>query len=217
MIYSSERQLAISGWLKENDQSSFNISLKLQKFLFFYESMSKVDGDDYDFRKLRGYKNGPVFSNVWGDYTKERPSFDQKCDEVYTSKKDIVCVNRAKTVDFFIQTCTEHELSEISHTMNIWKNKKERINSNEYQVDLDENDFSSEDTILIKNIEQLYPPEMIDKNKVIRCGDKIFILSNEDYTKINPEQMDTLMELSNDSTLENPVYVDIDEGVLLID
>ena len=37
MIYSSKRKLSLSGWLKENDNVSYNTSLKLQKFLFFYE------------------------------------------------------------------------------------------------------------------------------------------------------------------------------------
>ena len=84
MIYSDNRKLALSGWLKENDYSSYVVPLKLQKFLFFYESASKVAKKEYDFYKLRGYKNGPVFSQVWGDYTKERTLFDNEATKQYT-------------------------------------------------------------------------------------------------------------------------------------
>ena len=42
----------------------------------FYENFAKTFGEQPDFSHLRGYKKGPVFSNVWGDYTKERASFD---------------------------------------------------------------------------------------------------------------------------------------------
>ena len=49
MIYSDNRKLALSGWLKENDYSSYVVPLKLQKFLFFYESASKVAKKEYDF------------------------------------------------------------------------------------------------------------------------------------------------------------------------
>ena len=37
MIYSSKRKLALSGWLKENYEDVYNIPLKLQKYLLFYE------------------------------------------------------------------------------------------------------------------------------------------------------------------------------------
>ena len=69
MIYSNERKLYLSGWLKNNDNTSYETPLKLQKFLLFYEAFTKVSGETPDFSHLRGYKKGPVFSNVWGDYT----------------------------------------------------------------------------------------------------------------------------------------------------
>lgn len=217
MIYSDERKLTISGWLKKYDHVSYEIPLKLQKFLFFYESASKVYGNKYDFRKLRGYKNGPVFSQVWGDYTKERPLFDEKATISYDEKKsefiDSVLANK---IDFFIKTCTEEELSGITHSMNIWKSKSDRILSGEYQVDLEEKDFTNNDTELIKNIVSAYSEDFISNSEVLPIKDKIFILPKS-YA-ISPIQMDVLQELANESSLENPVYVTMDEtGRLLID
>ncbi len=59
-------------WIEKiSDRFSF-----IWKFLLFYEAFAKTFGEQPDFSHLRGYKKGPVFSNVWGDYTKERASFD---------------------------------------------------------------------------------------------------------------------------------------------
>ncbi len=68
MIYSNDRKRCLSGWLHQNSTIAYNTALKLQKFLLFYECFSKVSGEKADFGHLRGYKRGPVFSQVWGDY-----------------------------------------------------------------------------------------------------------------------------------------------------
>ena len=83
MINSNNRKLALSGWLKENNPREYSTPIKLQKFLLFYELFSKIDGEISDLSHLRGYKIGPVFCDVWGDYTKERYYFDIKATEQY--------------------------------------------------------------------------------------------------------------------------------------
>lgn len=219
MIYSDDRKLALAGWLKKHDFVSYEIPLKLQKFLFFYESASKVAGKKYDFYKLRGYKNGPVFSQVWGDYTKERSSFDHEADNSYAKNASkIIDSNLANKIGFFIKTCTEEELSGITHSMNIWSSKKERILSGEYQVDLEEKDFSNNDAEIMNNIVSAYSNDFIENSKVLQIKNKIFLLSKNDIAKFTPIQMDTLQELANEPELENPVYIAIDEtGRLLVD
>lgn len=221
MIYSEERKLVLSGWLKNNDITSYSTSLKLQKFIFFYECACKIQNKEYSFKSLRGYKNGPVFSAVWGDYSKDRIEFNKEADEKYEKKsREIIDPNIAKKVDFFIKTNNEKELSDITHAMNIWKSKEGRIFSNETQVPLDDDDFNSDDENLVKNILSIYPLDMIDNSEVIQSSDTIFILSKEDRKNLTPDQMDTLHELANEGSLENPVFVSIDsekKGHLLID
>ena len=219
MIYSDNRKLVLSGWLKENDYSSYVVPLKLQKFLFFYESASKVAKKEYDFYKLRGYKNGPVFSQVWGDYTKERTLFDNEATKQYTENgSEIIDLTLADKIGFFIKTCTEDELSGITHSMNIWRSKRDRILSGEYQVDLEDKDFTSDDAEIINNIVSAYSKEFIQNVKVLPIKNKIFLLSKKNAAVLTPVQMDTLQELANESSLENPVYVNIDEsGRLLVD
>lgn len=118
MIYSNERKLCLSGWFKENSEKSYSKSLKLQKFLLLYEAFAKTSGEKTDFSHLRGYKKGPVFSNVWGDYTKERTAFDTAAMKTYEAKKDSVNETRAKKCGFIVETMTEEELSELTHKMN---------------------------------------------------------------------------------------------------
>jgi len=105
--------------------------------------------------------------------------------------------------------------------MNIWKNKKDRILNGEYQVPLDDKDFSSSDRQLIKNILSVYPLDMIKNSKVIQIKDKIFIFSKKDANSLKPYQMDTLHELADVKDLKNPVYISIDrdekKGRLLVD
>lgn len=216
-IWSNERKLALSGWLKRHDYKSFDTPLKLQKFLFFYEGMSKADGDEYDFDKLKGYKNGPVFSQVWGDYTKERTNFENASERVIDEKEDYVNNKRAELIGFFIQTCTPDELSGITHHMNVWESKKDRILSGERQVALEDSDFSENDINMMKTIKNVYPYEMIRNSKVIEIGKNSFIFSKVDAEKLSPGQLDTLHALAENENLDNPVYIEVSGERLLVD
>ncbi len=218
MIYSNERKLCLSGWFKENSEKSYSKSLKLQKFLLIYEAFAKTSGEKPDFSHLRGYKKGPVFSNVWGDYTKERTAFDTAAMKTYEAKKDSVNETRAKKCGFIVETMTEEELSELTHKMNLWNSKKARIMSGEYNVNLDEKDFNEDDKKMIQLLDSMYPIEMIENSIVVDLDKNYFVFSKEDSVKLTEEHFDTLMLLSERETLHNPVYVDIDsEGRLLID
>ncbi len=223
MINSDNRKLTIAGWLQKNDLASYSIPLKLQKFIFFYECACKFKGYSYDFSNLKGYKNGPVFSPVWGDYTKERNEFDiAACEQYEINQKTYIFSEIVQKIDFLVKTCNEIELSRLTHTMNIWKCKRHRIMSNEYQVPLSEDDFNSDDKKLIGSILSTYSEEMIKNSKVIQVRDTIFLLSKNDANNLSPEQWDTLQELANskDLDLENPVYISMDpekKGRLLVD
>ena len=218
MIYSNERKLCLSGWLKENNETSYNTPLKLQKFLLLYEAFTKAAGEQPDFSHLRGYKKGPVFSNVWGDYTKERVAFNIAAKEAYESKKYDINVERAKKCAFVVKTMTETELSELTHKMNLWKCKESRIINGEYNVDLFEKDFNTEDESMMRLLDNMYSVDMIDNSVIINLDKNYFVFSTSDSQKLTEEHFDVLMTLSEEENLHNPVYVDIDEeGRLLID
>lgn len=218
MIYSNERKLCLSGWLKHHHEREYDNPLKLQKFLLLYESLSKVAGEEPDFTHLRGYKRGPVFSNVWGDYTKERALFDVAAEKSYESKKISIDEVRAQKSGFMTATLSERELSELTHKMNLWKSKENRIMSGERQVSLSENDFNAEDVQLISLLDRMYPIAMVESSEVISMNNVYFVFNKSDIPKLTEEHFDILSVLTDKEELHNPVYVDIDEeGRLIID
>ena len=220
MPYSNERKLSLSAWLKNNSRAEYQTPLKLQKFLFFYESFSKVAGEKADFDRLRGYKNGPVFSTVWGDYTKERAAFEIAADRSLAQYGAQINSSRAKQCAFIVATQSEKELSDLTHCMNVWKAKEHLIMSGYYQVPLDEADFNEDDTRIIKTLEKIYPIELVESSKVIDIDNFYFIFNNDDFPKLTAEHIDTLVALAHagDGSLHNPIFTEFDEdGRLVID
>ncbi len=216
MIYSNDRKRCLSGWLHQNNKNEYDTPLKLQKFLLLYECFSKVAGETPDFGHLRGYKRGPVFSQVWGDYTKEREAFDNAADECFRSGTVPVNETRAKKCAFVVSVLSESELSELTHSMNLWKSKEARILKGEYQVDLDENDFNKDDVRIISLLDKMYPIELIENSSVVEIDNQYFVFSKDDMTKLTEWHFDILSTLAEKGRLNNPVYVEIDEGGRLV-
>jgi hypothetical protein len=218
MINSNTRKLCLSGWLKKYSETEYNTPLKLQKYLLLYESFSKISGEKPDFGHLRGYAKGPVFSDVWGDYTKERGAFNHAVEKAFHNAPDSINVSRAKKSAFIVKTLTEKELSELTHKMNIWKSKETQIMSGERQVSLREEDFNEEDTAMMKLLDSMYSDDMINNSEVINLDRNYFVFSKADMPKLTEEHFDVLLSLTEQEELENPVYVEMDEeGRLLID
>ena len=218
MIYSNERKLQLSGWLQETHRAEYNSPLKLQKFLLFYEAFTKTMGETPDFSHLRGWKRGPVFSNVWGDYTKERRAFNSAATTAYEKSQDAINILRAKKCAFLVETLTETELSELTHHLNLWKSKERRIMSGEYQVDLYEHDFNASDEAMIRALDSMYPEKMIDESEIINLDRFYFVLPQKAMQQLTEAHIDILTSLAEREDLHNPVYVDIDkEGRLVVD
>lgn len=213
MICSNDRKKVLCKWLKENDRLSYQISLKLQHFLFFYECASSVIGEEPDFSHLKCYENGPVFSQVWEDYTKENIRFNEELDNISMQKMmDNINGNLAESIDFFIRTCTTKELTDITHEMNMWKVKTPRGDD-----EMVKEDFSDSDQEKVRLILEIFSVDFVRNMTVIPYGDKNFVMTKKDASDLTPEQMDVLYKLSSDETLTNPVYINIEDGVLEID
>lgn len=217
MIYSNERKLCLSGWLKEHSEKEYNTSLKLQKFLVLYEAFTKVKGEEADFSHLRGYKKGPVFSNVWGDYTKERQQFNLAAESAYRKNQNLVNEPRARKSAFIVGTLSEVELSDLTHNFNFWNSKKERIGG-EKQVNLSESDFNQGDYALIETLDQMYDDAIVENSEIVNLDKLYFVFPKEDIKKLTESHFDTLLTLAEREELHNPVYVEIDqEGRLVVD
>ncbi|WP_436358451.1 hypothetical protein ACR34G_02840 [Mycoplasma sp. 480] len=218
-IFSNKRKLMLSGWLKENDINSYKNSLKLQKFLLFYEIFSKLAQEKADFSYLKGYQKGPVFSNVYGDYKKSRLLFNKEAEQEYLNNKNKVNNDRALKCSFIVKTSTEKTLSDITHKLNLWKVQENRILNKEKNIILNENDFNQEDEKWMKKIDRMYPLEMVKNSEVIHIKEKYFVFSKQDFQNLTEKQKEILKELADSDELYNPIYVEIDkeDGGLLVD
>jgi hypothetical protein len=218
MLNSSIRKRALSGWLEKHSSHEFWTALKLQKFLFFYEALSKIEESSSEFRSLKGYINGPVFSDVYGDYTYRMDEFVAGVGETYQENNENVNEDRAKLAAFLVKILNEQELSDLTHEFNIWRTKKDAIENGGKHIPLSESDFTQEDVDLLNSIKEMYPTEFIESVEVIEISGKSFVISRDEYSKLTEEQKFTFFMLAEQDNLENPVYVSISEdGVLLVD
>lgn len=218
MINSNERKLTLSGWLRRHNPREYDSPLKLQKFLLLYELFTKIAGERADFGHLKGYKRGPVFSNVWGDYTKERSSFNEAIERAIRDNGNEMDNIRAKKCAFIVSILSERELSELSHKLNLWNAKRNRIMGGEYQVSLDEADFNDEDASMIALLDKMYPISVINSLVVLPIDQYNFVLSLQDICRLKETDVDVLSALTETEELHNPIYVEIDEeGRLVVD
>lgn len=218
MLNSNEEKITLSGWLKKNGNAEYKSSLKLQKFLFFYESFKKASGDKADFSYLKGWINGPIFSTVYGDYTYERILFDQEADLQLQNHYDMIDIEKAQKAHFLTSILSVAELSELTHKMHIWSAKKDRILESEPSVPLNERDFDEHDIKFVTLLNRLYSSDVINNTVVVHVGEYYFLFSKEDSVRLTEKHYDVLKMLAEKEKLTNPVYVDIDEeGRLIID
>lgn len=218
MINSNKRKLNLSGWLMKNNPKAYASPLKLQKFLLFYELFSEVNGETSDFTNLKGYKKGPVFSTVWGDYTKEKKEFNTQAIKTYQNNKNEINNNNANMSSYLVSILNEIELSDLTHKLNLWNNKESLIKSNIKQVELEKKDFTENDKNLIRTLENMYPIELIKNSIILPINDTNFVFSKEQYSLLTEEHIDILTQIKQNEKLHNPVYVEIDEdGALSID
>lgn len=214
MTYSSERKKALVGWTVNN--AGFTSNVQHQKFLFFYELFSKIDGDDYELDGLRGYKNGPVFSAVYGD-DKYDNNFKAECGKQFQARSHLVNESRAKLAKFLVK-CLGNKLSEFTHEMDIWAAKRAEIERGERQVPLSESDFTENDANMLRDIELAYPESYIDSVETYSVNGKTFVYFKSDKERLTDEVRDTLYEVSLDPEFDSPVYISFSEtGVLLLD
>lgn len=151
MVDSTVRRSCLSGWLKSHSPESYSSPLKLQKFLFLYESFSRVYSGSSDFSHLRGYRIGPVFSDIWTDYFYDRDELDKRVEEAYLLYGGQIDETIAAMSDIIVKGVSDRELISITVSMNIWKSGESLIRKG-YPALLDPSCFDEGD---IKTVEML--------------------------------------------------------------
>lgn len=204
---------------KKNYSNEFYSSLKLQKFLFFYEVMSKVEHDSFDLSFLRGYINGPVFSAVYRDYIYRNQEFVETADQAFNKHPQLVNTLRAEFASFLVRILNETDLSLITHELNIWNAREKDIQMGKIKnISLTPEDLNAHDVQLLTDLRNVYSPEYIHSVIVISIGGKNFVINQDDLPKLTDDTQDVFLSLANEDSLQNPVYVSVShEGVLLVD
>lgn len=215
-INTSDSRIKKVAWLNNRQDISSYSKLQLQKFLFFYEMFQFAESKEYDFSSLKAYKNGPVFSNFYGDITYRE---DEVLDSIKRFSDGLdsgdIDEENALTSKFLIETLTDSELSSLSHEFNFWNTHNKEISENIKQIDMKERDITQEDIDLVQLI-KISEPEY--NYKIIKIANKRFVVSEEDFNKLSENHLELLDILSVDDNLLNPVYIKVDcEGRLLID
>ncbi|EHO77615.1 hypothetical protein LDK09_09400 [Fusobacterium animalis] len=209
----NDRKLALLKWL--NIKNSNYSNLQTQKFLFFYEMFQFINNKDYDITNLKAYKNGPVFSDVYGFQRYEKDFLESTVNANNDTSYNVDKENVEKAL-FLTSTMTDTELSDLTHQLDMWKSKKKLIDDGKKQIPIELSDISSEDKEKLKKIYKT--ALLIDNFKIIKIANKIFLIKKEELNDLTDEHYEVLDLLSQENDLINPVYLSIDgEGVLLVD
>ena len=208
----SERKKALINWVnkKAKEDGVFLPSLRLHRFLFFYECFSKVEGDDYNFDELRGYKRGPVFGDVYREV-----KFNTVAFETYINQSEhAVDEERAKRALFLVRILG-NDLSDFTHNLDIWKTHEKAIMGGTPQLPLSESDFSEKDVEIFISLLSLYPANLINEVEIKEVEGKAFLFPKK--YKFKEEYYDVLYEAAIDKDFHSPVYVDVDEEGLILE
>ena len=213
VLNTSTSMLDKIAWLNQQEDIAKFSKLQLQKFLFLYEMFQFAEKKTSDFTYLKAYKNGPVFSNFYGDITYRK-------DEIQEYLKQKKCdfnidENNARISQFIINTLTDSELSDLTHQFHMWSTHKEKIDVGQKQIPMSKEDITDDD-IEILNLLKSSEPDF--DYEILRIGQKNFVFSKEDFMNLNEEHLELLDSLSTNEELLNPVYVEVESsGRLVID
>jgi hypothetical protein len=214
MINTPSSRIKKLKWLLNDEKCEGFSNLQIQKYLFFAEMFNKHQGEEYSIRGLKAYQNGPVFSDTWGDMVHDSIEMD-----VAIASADIdFNSGTQKSVEkskFLVKSLTNGELTDLTHSLDLWKSKEKKIRAGYKQIPINENDISDSD---LNKIEYLY--SLCDTENCynfIEIADKRFLILEEDMPNLTNEHLEILEQLSDSKELINPVYISIEEGVLLVD
>ncbi len=114
---------------------------------------------------------------------------------------------------------SEKELSELTHKLNLWKAKEDRIMRGEKQVDLSESDFNDEDAKIMELLDEMYPTSLIDNSHIIEIDNHYFIFRKQDAEQLTAQHFDTLSALSdnvkNELTADGYITILVNEDELI--
>jgi hypothetical protein len=193
----TDHRKALRNWISKKPYSASNVFS--QNFIFYYECLSKADGDDYDFSEIKIDRKGFAFAD----------GVDQENPDVLAEQtKAPADVNeqRAKLSAFLVQSMGSG-LPSFTQELNIWKAKRSEIIREGKSVPIDEADFSKADAKVFRSLKRFYPEAYIDSVHIENVKDKAFVVPNEANTKRFSDEFDEAAEHDN---LQSPIFASFD-------
>ncbi|MCV3734360.1 hypothetical protein OF375_02110 [Ureaplasma miroungigenitalium] len=214
MINTKHLFLGLLKWLVEQKIWGQINHLKIHKFVFFYMLFAWLIGSEYDFSYLSGYTNGPVFTQIYGDYV-YRYNLLNGC-----LKQNInVCIvsdRCAQKALFLVMTHTNEELKLLTHSFLFWNQQLWSSNLKEdnhsFCIDL----LGDKDKKMVSFLyECCLDYEIV---KIILIREKYFVMLKVGAFELSEPQIKLLETLSMNHLLVNPIYIHQSAtGVLIID
>lgn len=120
---------------------------------------------------------------------------------------------------FLSQILSVKDFLELLSSFSFMSESKVTLDNAMQYVQSDKATLSTEDAAMTIDICDMYSLELIAESTVIPMADLRFLLTKEDADKLTDIQKDTLLRIakSNDvNKLDSPVYVSIEDGILII-
>lgn len=120
---------------------------------------------------------------------------------------------------FLSQILSTQDVIILLHSYEFTSQSTVSLDSAIQYVQSDDATLSKGDISLTLDICNIYPPNVINESTIIPMGDLRFLLTNEDADKLTDSQKETLLKIAKSNKvhkLDSPVYVSIEDGVLII-
>lgn len=186
-------------------------AIKMQKFLFFYNAFCKFEGKDYTLDRLKAFREGPVFNDIYYEHKNKAINnnlTDITIPNTFTKKKiDIQIIN---LTSLLLASIDSGQISYLTHSFDCWKKTYNNVTYNNKFLnssnDISENSFTNKDIKMLDNLLK-YLGEMDRDRKLYRSKNNILAIKKDSYDVL-------VNNYSNDLNLiqekYNPVFVEFD-------
>lgn len=216
MLKTSKRHLELLSWLYWNGNIQEWSQMQFYAFLFLYELQSIKEErktstfTNYDISSLVAIKDGPVFTTLREDMCS---NYIELRRYVESNKPFEINTQWTRAFSFVISSITEQELKDIIHEFHMWRRASQQFEAQSEVPMLEEHIVEEEDFTLLQTLLDTVPEY---EYEIVEINDKRFILSKQDFQLSNIKHFNTLLQLSKQEQLYNPVYVHIDANERLI-
>ena len=216
MLKTSKRHLELLSWLYWNGNIQTWSQLQFYAFLFLYELQSIKEErktstfTNYDILSLVATKDGPVFTTLRDDMFS---NYIELRRYVESNKPFEINTQWTRAFSFVINSITEQELKDIMCKFYMWYCASQQFGTRSEMPMLEEHIVEKEDFTLLQTLLDTVPKY---EYKILEINDKRFVLSKQDCQSANIKHFNTLLRLSRQEQLYNPVYVHIDANERLI-